>query len=142
MINIAVEVVEALELCALYGTIVCYEVVVSNNIVFAGILPSLLEGVSKLDGKVSLDDNFVCANLWDVLDGQVVCRELGYPYLLHVKEAEKNDSVTTGFSDFMCSGDETSLSSCPHLETNQTCRHKLAAVECSLAERGYNLSVK
>ena len=100
------------------------------------ISTSLQDGLSQLEGRVVLDGKFVCAKDWDALDGQVACSELGYPHLVHVKDAEKNDSDSTGFSDFLCSGDEKSLSACPHLESNQTCRHKIAAVECSLTERG------
>ena len=103
---------------------------------YSDISTSLQDGLSQLEGQVVLDGKFVCAKDWDALDGQVACRELGYPHLVHVKEAEKNDSDSTGFSDFLCSGDEKSLSACPHLESNQTCRHKIAAVECSLTERG------
>ena len=83
-----------------------------------------------------LDGKSVCSNKWDALDGQVVCRELGYPHLIHVKETEKNASDSTGFTEFSCKGDELSLTGCIHLENNLTCGHKLAAVECSLSEKG------
>ena len=100
------------------------------------ISTSLQDGQTKLEGTVVLGGKFVCSNKWDVLEGQVVCRELGYPHLIHVKETEKNDSNSTGFTEFSCRGDEPSLQACVHLETNQTCGHKLAAVECSLSEKG------
>ena len=83
-----------------------------------------------------LDGMFVCSDEWDALDGAVLCRELGYPYLVYSKEIEVNSSVSTGFSDFLCSGDEFSLSSCPHLDSNQTCGQKIAAVQCSQTARG------
>ena len=97
---------------------------------------SLQGGDTGLDGNVMLDGKFLCSSYWDVPDGQVACRELGYPHLIHVKETEKNASDSTGFTEFRCRGGESSLSACVHLETNQTCRHKLAAVECSISEKG------
>ena len=104
--------------------------------IFKDISTSLKDGKSKLDGTVELDGKFVCSKEWDALDGQVTCRELGYPNLIHVMETEKNDSDVTGFTDFSCKGNEPNLSKCIHLENNQTCSHKLAAVECSASKRG------
>ena len=98
----------------------------------------MIDGATKLEGKVLLDGMFVCSDEWDGLDGTVACRELGYPYLVYSKEIEANSSISTGFSDFLCSGDEFSLSSCPHLETNKTCGQKIAAVQCSETARGEN----
>ena len=100
------------------------------------ISTSLINGPTKLDGTVTLDGALVCSNKWDIHDGQVACRELGYPTVVYVKETEKSDSDVPGYTEFSCTGEESSLYDCVHLQTNATCRHKLAAVECSPAERG------
>ena len=97
---------------------------------------SLQEGDTEQEGTVMLNGKFVCSDDWDILDAQVACRELGYIFVIHVKEREKNESETTGYTKFSCSGDEPNLSACIHLETNQTCSYKLAAVECSHSEKG------
>ena len=103
------------------------------KVVFLDISTCLYE----INATLIIDGTFVYSNKWDFSDGQVACRELGYTSLIYVKETDMNSSDSTGFTEFNCRGDELSLAECVHLETNKTCRNKLAAVECSLSERGF-----
>ena len=108
----------------------------------AGVVCSLRKSpenhhsLSSAQGTVIMDGTFICSDFWTVPDAQVACRELGYPYMLHVKETEKNDTSVPGFTEFACRGDELFLSKCIHLESNKTCENNLAAVECSNSVKG------
>ena len=69
---------------------------------------------------------------WDTNDGQVACRDAGYPYLAAL-------SFNFGFgkiwlSNIECNGSETKLSKCPHPgwgNVNHLCTHEYdIGVEC------------
>ncbi|XP_071807599.1 uncharacterized protein [Asterias amurensis] len=71
----------------------------------------------------------VCASYWDFRDGQVVCRELGYPGTLSVDYHYKNDMTRTA-GGFQCYGTETSLSRCRR-SPGTSCLGLQAGVKCS-----------
>ncbi|CAB3993573.1 deleted in malignant brain tumors 1 -like [Paramuricea clavata] len=77
----------------------------------------------------------ICDDGWDMNDARVACRQLGYKYGVR---ALRRDSVPDGtgqiwLDDVACSGNELSLSSCPHNGWgNKNCGHsKDAGVECT-----------
>ncbi len=72
----------------------------------------------------------VCANHWDFKDGQVVCRELGYPGTLSVDYNYKNFNMTDTVGGYHCYGTETSLSRCRR-SPYTVCLGLQAGVKCS-----------
>ena len=77
----------------------------------------------------------ICDDGWDINDAGVACRQLGYKYGVR---ALRGTSVPDGtgqiwLDDVACSGNELSLSNCPHNGWgNKNCGHsKDAGVECT-----------
>ncbi len=77
----------------------------------------------------------MCDDEWDLTDGNVVCRELGYPEATRVYTAAK---FGVGFGEILldnvrCSGSEQSLLECPHNGYgNHNCKHNEdAGVQCA-----------
>ena len=79
----------------------------------------------------------VCDDLWDINDGKVVCKMLGYP----TAETIFHDNPRFGqapsggrfvLDNLNCTGNESSVFDCPHNgEWNENCRaHEIAGVRC------------
>ena len=80
----------------------------------------------------------ICAHEWDINDGHVVCRQLGFPSAASVHRRAKfgqgKDPIWTDF--FHCGGREASIFDCPHNGWSiENCSHKDdASVICNTAE--------
>ena len=79
----------------------------------------------------------VCDDHWDINDGKVVCKMLGYP----TAETIFHDNPRFGqapsggrfvLDNLNCTGNESSVFDCPHNgEWNENCRaHEIAGVRC------------
>ena len=77
----------------------------------------------------------VCGDLWDINDGHVVCRMLGYTHALEVSQHAKyrQGARKIWLDDVKCSGNEKSVSLCAHQPWgSHNCDHsKDAGVACS-----------
>ena len=113
------------------------------NIVVQGQREDPVEGQIRLDGEgkgrveiyYANEWGTICFDYWDMNDGDVVCRELGYPKALRVYVSAGDDDMTPIWLDNMrCEGIETNLTDCASNGWNMTnClrNHKEdAAVEC------------
>ena len=103
----------------------------------------LANGNSKGEGRVEIFHNgfwgTVCDNNWDIKDGQVVCRQLGFPGV-HSAPRRAWFGEGTGFiwlDDVQCDGTERSIYDCPNIPpsgsswTPVRCEHsKDASVIC------------
>ena len=103
----------------------------------------LANGNSKEEGRVEIFHNgvwgTVCDNNWDIKDGQVVCRELGFPGA-HSAPRRAWFGEGTGsiwLNDLQCDGTESSIYQCRNFPqsgsswTPVNCEHsKDASVIC------------
>ncbi|KAJ8034690.1 hypothetical protein HOLleu_21636 [Holothuria leucospilota] len=90
----------------------------------------LVEGITNSSGRVEVFFNgewgTVCNAGWDLVDADVVCRQLGYPAAI---ETYKNTSVGQGsgfvwLTNVSCNGSEHSLLECKHEKFGQReCSH-------------------
>ena len=104
-----------------------------------GFLVSLVDGSSNAEGRVEVLHNGVwsrvCAQHWDVNDGHVVCRMLGYRSAIQVKCCATYGQGTgpIWLSKLNCSGEESSLINCRSSAWGvNNCRHSQdAGVTCS-----------
>ncbi|XP_022104794.1 fibropellin-1-like isoform X3 [Acanthaster planci] len=78
----------------------------------------------------------VCDDGWDINDGQVACRQLGYPSAARVWSSATHGQGTGAIhlDDLACSGSEASLGACSHSGWgNENCgHHEDASVKCNL----------
>ena len=79
----------------------------------------------------------VCSSFWDIKDSTVACRSLGLPPATYVlwRTIDKFRSSTQWLTRFRCTGNESSLSECPHAGWGNTaswCRRSayVAGVVC------------
>uniref|UniRef100_A0A3B1JDU8 SRCR domain-containing protein n=1 Tax=Astyanax mexicanus TaxID=7994 RepID=A0A3B1JDU8_ASTMX len=98
----------------------------------------LVSGSGLCDGRVeiSINDQWgtVCDDLWDINDGDMVCRQMGCGRAVSAPQGSRfgPGSGTIYLDDVVCSGSERSLTKCsPHrgLGVNN-CDH--AGVVCSV----------
>ena len=96
----------------------------------------LVGGMNQYEGRVEVYRNgewqTVCDDSWDIREAEVVCRQLGYRYAIMAIDGAAFGQGSGGQwnVDWSCSGSETSLSSCPSIETH--CSHaESASVVCS-----------
>ena len=113
-------------------------------IVVNGQVENPREGQIRLDGtkgkgRVEIyhanEWGTICYDYWDMDDGNVACRELGYPKALRVYVGAGDDDMTPIWLDNMrCEGIETNLTDCASNgwnRTNSLRNHtEDAAVEC------------
>lgn len=69
----------------------------------------------------------VCDDDWDIKDGHVVCRELGFPGAKEVKSMAYygKGSGPILLDDVNCAGDELNLFECGHRGRNKhNCQHR------------------
>ena len=99
----------------------------------------LVGGNSSAEGRVELFYNgvwgSVCGDGWDLKDGHVVCRMLGYEYALQVSRGGrygKNNSYVL-LNSLRCTGIENNIISCPH-GTGRCSDNNGAGVVCSKPE--------
>lgn len=66
---------------------------------------------------------------WDIRDGNVACRQLGYAGAYGVTIADSSSSQK-GFTNLRCQGNETSLQQCNHTKMQFSSYSRDAAVTC------------
>ncbi|XP_071955475.1 scavenger receptor cysteine-rich domain-containing protein DMBT1-like [Antedon mediterranea] len=95
-------------------------------------------GSTSNEGRVELLYNgvwgTVCDDSWDIADGTVVCKQLGYLYAVRTT-SEASWGEGTGpihLDDIACNGDETLITTCRHAGVGiENCDHSEdAGVEC------------
>ena len=98
----------------------------------------LLNGSSPAEGRVEVYQKgiwgTICDNSWDLNDGRVVCRMLGYSDALNTsccsRYGQGRGSIL--LSGLRCTGSESSVFHCEHQRTIQSCNHlNEAGVKCS-----------
>ena len=103
----------------------------------------LANGNSKGEGRVEIFHNgvwgTVCDNNWDIKDGKVVCRELGFPGAHSAPRRAwfGEGTGSTWLDDVQCDGTESSIYQCGNIPQNGSlwtpvnCEHsKDASVIC------------
>ncbi|KAG9262767.1 deleted in malignant brain tumors 1 protein-like, partial [Astyanax mexicanus] len=111
-------------------------VVCSGKVSF---LIRLVNGSGRCDGRVeiSINDQWgtVCDDLWDINDGDVVCRQMGCGRAVSAPQGSRfgPGSGSIYLDDVGCSGSERSLTKCSHrgLGVNNCAHSKDAGVVCS-----------
>lgn len=79
----------------------------------------------------------VCYNVWDLTDGDVVCRQLGYPNVLNVSG---NNQVVSSSGENLwinyvsCNGSEDNLKDCSLKIVNHCKQNGNAKVKCNPGE--------
>ncbi|XP_049325478.1 deleted in malignant brain tumors 1 protein-like [Astyanax mexicanus] len=99
----------------------------------------LVSGSGRCDGRVeiSINDQWgtVCDDLWDINDGDVVCRQMGCGRAVSTPQSSRfgPGSGSIFLDDVVCSGSERSLTKCSHrgLGVNNCDHSKDAGVVCS-----------
>lgn len=95
----------------------------------------LVGGPYPNEGRVEI--NFmsewgsICANGFDLSDGDVVCRMVGYTNAVVIKSQQK--SQTAWLKDVSCQGSENNIENCTHSGfARQTCPNdKIVEVTCN-----------
>ncbi|XP_072041245.1 scavenger receptor cysteine-rich domain superfamily protein-like [Amphiura filiformis] len=77
----------------------------------------------------------ICYNNWDIRDGEVACRQMGFPGVVNVTTGSSYGpgSGRIWLDDLDCVGNENNLAECDHdgwLETRQCMQPELAGVIC------------
>ncbi|XP_071510747.1 scavenger receptor cysteine-rich domain superfamily protein-like [Diadema antillarum] len=96
----------------------------------------LVGGIMNSTGRVEVlvADSWgtICDRQWDIRDAHVVCRQLGYiaadQALVNGMHGEEQGPVL--LDNVQCSGLENELSECPHTNTTQCPRSRIASVMC------------
>lgn len=99
----------------------------------------LAGGSSVNEGRVEVYANgkwgTVCDDLWGMADGNVVCRQLGFPGVSSVKERAHfgRGTVPILLDNVNCDGDETSILDCAQnrIGTHNCGHHEDAGVICN-----------
>uniref|UniRef100_A0A3B1K7H2 SRCR domain-containing protein n=1 Tax=Astyanax mexicanus TaxID=7994 RepID=A0A3B1K7H2_ASTMX len=112
------------------------------GVVCSGKVPfviRLVSGSGRCDGRVeiSINDQWgtVCDDLWDINDGDVVCRQMGCGRAISAPQSSRfgPGSGSIYLDDVVCSGSERSLTKCSHrgIGVNNCDHSKDAGVVCS-----------
>ena len=108
-------------------------------------IPIRLQGPESINGTGRVEVFYqgqwgtVCDDHWDIDDARVVCRQLGYKYVIRAFQASnRNHKVPVGsgqiwFDNVHCTGNEKNFTSCAHNGWgSHNCGHSEdAGVECS-----------
>ena len=95
-------------------------------------------GSSQTEGRVEINLNgvwgIVCDRKWDLPDGHVLCRMLGYKRALQTSCCSRygQESVQSWITDVQCTGKESSLVGCSYTGWDLAeCRGQEAGVICA-----------
>ena len=113
-------------------------VVVSLNLLLSAQYVRLREGTVANEGRVEVDVGrngmwqTVCDVDWDLIDADVVCKELGYHYAISaVAGAHFGQGTGAVWRGANCTGGESSIAACPPA-LGAVCVHSMdAGVVCS-----------
>ena len=104
-------------------------------------IPLRLQGPSSADGTGRVEIFYnetwgtICDDSWDIHDASVVCRQLGYRYVVSIIPGHQLSDGTgqIWLDDVACTGKEQNLSSCNHngWGTHNCGHHSDAGVNCS-----------
>ena len=105
----------------------------------AVLLVRLINGKSNAEGRVEvLVDGVwrrVCAQNWELNDGHVVCRTMGYSHALNAGYYERfgRGKQSTSINNVQCKGDERNFTLCTHSGIRrQGCKNEQdAGVTCA-----------
>ncbi|KAJ8038536.1 Deleted in malignant brain tumors 1 protein [Holothuria leucospilota] len=96
----------------------------------------LVGGADQLEGRVEVYINnewgTICDDFWSLSDAAVVCRQLGFKgaFLAAVEARYGAGQGPIHMDNVRCSGNEASITKCPHVSNND-CRHQEdAGVRC------------
>ncbi|PIK47661.1 putative deleted in malignant brain tumors 1 protein-like isoform X5 [Apostichopus japonicus] len=96
-----------------------------------------LNGGNETAGRVKIYRNgewgTVCDDYWDISDAAVVCRQLGFPGVISAPGGASfgEGSGEIHMDDVKCTGDESNLLSCVHIEIDNCGHSEDAGVVCS-----------
>ncbi|XP_038075993.1 scavenger receptor cysteine-rich domain superfamily protein-like [Patiria miniata] len=107
---------------------------------YPGTRIRLVNGPLPNEGRVEVYHNgawgTVCDDYWDINDGHVACRQLGYPSAAQILNWAHYGAGTGAIhlDDMMCTGSEASLGACSHRGWgSHNCGHSEdAGVKCNL----------
>ena len=106
----------------------------------------LVGGETAASGNVYFMSGPVCDDSWDLEDGHVVCRELGFPSALEVTKGSAFGPVYRDFTadNVRCTGEEAGLEECQRKDAGQSfCSGQEAAgVVCSTGDSEEHARVK
>ena len=105
----------------------------------------LVNGRSKYEGRVEIKHlgtwGTVCGTNWDLRDGHVVCRTLGYSHAVQVSGNAKygQGSSKIWLDNVQCTGNETRLTSCTHdgWGSHQCSHSQDAGLKCAGVQKIY-----
>ncbi|PIK48883.1 putative deleted in malignant brain tumors 1 protein-like isoform X1 [Apostichopus japonicus] len=113
------------------------------GVVCSTVLPGADEGAVRLNGgnetagRVEIYRNgewgTVCDDYWDISDAAVVCRQLGFPGVISAPGSASfgEGSGEIHMDDVECTGDESNLLSCGHVEIDNCGHGEDAGVVCN-----------
>ena len=115
-----------------------YHVIVQQSYLFSTVPVRLVDGDSPAEGRVELFYNgawgTVCNEGWDLRDGHVICRMLGYNHALEATDGRRyrNFKSYIWLSAVKCSGIESNILACRHggWGTRQCSQSGQAGVVC------------
>ncbi|CAB4032405.1 deleted in malignant brain tumors 1 -like, partial, partial [Paramuricea clavata] len=97
--------------------------------------PSAFNGTGRVEVYYIGRWGTICHNYWDINDARVVCRQLGYPYVVRFLWGYQVPDGTgqIWLDNVRCNGNEQSLINCSHngWGNNNCGHHQDAGVECS-----------
>lgn len=109
--------------------------------------PGGIEGVSLVSnihngspgqGNVMVNGRPVCDDGWGMVDGEVVCRQLGYSGIVRITQMSYfgGGSDIFAMDDVACSGTEERLEDCPYNSQDNCGRSEAAGVICTELDGG------
>ncbi|XP_071842198.1 uncharacterized protein [Apostichopus japonicus] len=128
--------------------------VVCSTVLPASPTPPTDEGAVRLNGgnetagRVEIYRNgewgTVCDDFWDISDAAVVCRQLGFPGVISAPGGATfgEGSGEIHMDDVACTGDESNLLSCGHIEIDNCGHAEDAGVVCSTVLPGEEGSIR
>lgn len=92
----------------------------------------LLGGLKENEGNVHIGGKPVCDDSWDLKDGLVVCKELGYHAIVKITKESTYGKVNPDFAmdNVMCLGNEYSIKNCTFSSDDDCGASEGAGVMC------------